>query len=168
MGTMNDHDDRWQTGRLKLQLVPGRVPPLRAARRWIADTFARAGRSFVADVQLVVTELITNAYDHAGGATGIRLVYDPAAGQLLVEVDDASAGGPQRHEAQVRDVRGRGLLLVDSVTRVWGSRPAATGGKTVWALVQLPDAPAPAPAARDRSTQRGAQRGAQNSGGAPR
>lgn len=134
---MNDHDQPGGGG-LRLELTPGRLPPLPAARRWIAETFARAGRLFVADSQLVATELITNAYDHGGGATGIRLAYHPDAGELVVEVDDASASRPRQRDAGVRDVRGRGLLLVDAVTRVWGTRPAPSGGKTVWAVLQLP------------------------------
>ncbi|TNC27057.1 ATP-binding protein [Amycolatopsis alkalitolerans] len=124
-----------ETPSLLLDLTPDHRPPLVAVRRWAAQTLPRAAPRFVSDAQLVATELVTNAYDHAGGALGIRLAYEPGRGRLLVEVDDASDEPPERRESGVTDLRGRGLMLVGRLAEVWGSRARPGGGKTVWAVL---------------------------------
>ncbi|GAB2966319.1 ATP-binding protein [Amycolatopsis acidiphila] len=118
---------------LLLDLAPDHVPPLVEVRQWAARTLPPAGPDFVSDVQLVATELVSNAYEHAGGARRVRLGYDKDTGRLLVEVEDGSSDPPVRQEAG--GFRGRGLALVDALAHAWGSRPRAGGGKTVWAVL---------------------------------
>ncbi|WP_236791446.1 ATP-binding protein [Amycolatopsis sp. GM8] len=127
---MSDHH-------LQLDLAPGQVPPLVSVRRWAAHTLPVGRPRLVADVQLVATELVTNAFDHAGGAVGIRLAYEPARGRLIVEVDDPSDEPPKRRSAGVSAFRGRGLVLVEGIATAWGCRARPGGGKTVWALLDV-------------------------------
>lgn len=70
----------------------------------------------VADVELAVTELVTNSIDHGGGAGTLRLWT--GGGYLVCEVGDHGtltdplAG---RRPARRGDPRGRGLLLVNQI-----------------------------------------------------
>jgi anti-sigma regulatory factor (Ser/Thr protein kinase) len=137
MGTMtgNDDDQDGERPSLLLDLAPDQIPPLVAVRQWAARTLPYTEPDFMSDVQLVATELVTNAYDHAGGAVRVRLSYEPAVRRLLVEVDDATTDPPVRREPNPRAPRGRGLQLVEGLAKVWGCRLRPDGGKTVWALL---------------------------------
>ncbi|MFD0317095.1 ATP-binding protein [Streptomyces flavalbus] len=89
---------------------------------------------------LLVSELVTNALRHATGPIGVRLVRpDTAAGDgvLLVEVSDPLPDPPRERVARPDDESGRGLQLVASTTRRWGTRPGETG-KTVWFELTVP------------------------------
>jgi anti-sigma regulatory factor (Ser/Thr protein kinase) len=88
------------------------------------------------DAELVCTELVTNAVEHAAGPRAVRVVV---AGQdLRIEVDDASPDAALTPGVSrlggVRG-RGRGLAIVDAVTR-WGIRRSRSR-KTVWAALPL-------------------------------
>jgi two-component sensor histidine kinase len=102
---------------------------LGAIRRWAKAELADLPRAVVSDILLVVTELVTNAYEHGGGPRRVRLTRHEEPLLVTVEVDDTSAGaptvGPEHH-------RGRGLVLVAKLAADWGVTPHA-GGKTVWA-----------------------------------
>ncbi|MDP9497834.1 MAG: SpoIIE family protein phosphatase [Actinomycetota bacterium] len=86
----------------------------------------------LAGVQLVVSELVTNAARHSEDVIEIRLRHSGAV--LRVDVLDSSHRMPRtdRHD-DVDDeaTSGRGLLLVDAVTDRWGVDSAGLG-KTVW------------------------------------
>jgi anti-sigma regulatory factor (Ser/Thr protein kinase) len=94
-------------------------------------------------VALVVGELAANAVQHGrvpGRDFGLRLVLDPAAGMLRVEVADAAS--TKRLPAVApssfpEGESGRGLLLVDVLAERWGSTPRSPVGKTVWAELRL-------------------------------
>ena len=81
---------------------------------------------------LVATELLTNAMEH--GRAPIRLTVALAAECVRVEVHDAAADPPQQQPHDLWAPRGRGLQLVDGLSRRWGWSPDAAG-KTVWADV---------------------------------
>ncbi|MFD8716890.1 ATP-binding protein [Streptomyces sp. NPDC059629] len=87
---------------------------------------------------LVVSELFTNAVLHSNGQA-VTCVLAVAEGQLFVQVEDDSTGPPipnPRH-APAHDEGGRGLMLVDAVSRRWGvSRSEDRGGGwIVWATL---------------------------------
>lgn len=84
--------------------------------------------------ELVVTELVTNAFRHASGPIGLRLIRDRT---LVCEVSDPSDTQPRMRRALSTDEGGRGLLLVAQLTDRWGCRHG-THGKTIWAEQQLP------------------------------
>jgi anti-sigma regulatory factor (Ser/Thr protein kinase) len=94
----------------------------------------------VADIAaLLVSELVTNALRHATGPIGVRLVRpDGEPGVLLVEVSDPLPDMPHERAARPEDESGRGLQLVASSSRRWGTRPGESG-KTVWFELALPD-----------------------------
>lgn len=87
---------------------------------------------------LLVSELVTNALRHATGPIGVRLVR-PAhlSDVLLVEVSDPLPEPPRERAPRPEDESGRGLQLVASSSRRWGTRPGESG-KTVWFELAVP------------------------------
>jgi len=83
------------------------------------------------DVQLVASELATNAMVHADTRFTVTLQGSPDAVRL--EVVDGSAERPVLVQARSLDTGGRGIAIVDAVTRTWGVSTDADGGKAVWA-----------------------------------
>jgi anti-sigma regulatory factor (Ser/Thr protein kinase) len=86
----------------------------RLTRAYVTDTGLAADRG--TDVELVVTELLTNSIEHGGGSAVMRLWT--ANGHVVCEVVDGGmltdplAG---RRPARPDDPRGRGLLLVNQL-----------------------------------------------------
>lgn len=85
-----------------------------------------------ADAVLLASELAANAILHghsAGHSFTIRCQASP--GQLRIEAEDA--GGPWRQ--RTHGDRPHGLDIVQALTGPdrWGTHPAGTGGRIVWA-----------------------------------
>lgn len=84
-------------------------------------------------VELLVSELMTNAIRAADGVVSLSLLSD--LDHLRVEVWDRSAAPPVLGRADDDAEGGRGLFLVAAVSADWGWFPEQ-GGKTVWALIK--------------------------------
>ena len=106
----------------------------------------------LSDIELVVSELVTNAMLHGVGQ--IRLRLEVGDGRVSVGVLDGGAA-PNRPAGPVADADtgqgaegGRGLALVALLSSEWGIRPDDRGGKEVWADFPdgAPAATAPRPA----------------------
>ncbi|WNM33172.1 SpoIIE family protein phosphatase [Streptomyces sp. Li-HN-5-11] len=78
--------------------------------------------------ELIASELVTNAYRHAGGPMVLRLIRERS---LVCEVSDASHTAPHLRRARTTDEGGRGLFLVAQMSERWGTRYSREG-KTVW------------------------------------
>jgi anti-sigma regulatory factor (Ser/Thr protein kinase) len=89
--------------------------------------------TLVEDVELVVSELVTNAMRHGRGQITMHLEVAPD--RVVVGVQDQGAGQPSPREPDATDVNGRGLALVALLATEWGVRPAPTGGKVVWCVL---------------------------------
>ncbi|MFE2755152.1 ATP-binding protein [Actinosynnema sp. NPDC059335] len=102
------------------------------ARQVLGEAGASWGLSedTIDDANLVVTELVSNAVDHASGPVGLTLSRTETG--LRIEVADQSATPPQPRPVQVDSARGRGLIIVAALSRAWGSDPTPDG-KVVWA-----------------------------------
>ncbi|MFD7133465.1 SpoIIE family protein phosphatase [Streptomyces sp. NPDC059894] len=87
--------------------------------------------SFV--VELVVSELVTNAIRYGGAPVTLRLIRERG---LIVEVSDGGHTSPHLRRAAMEDEGGRGLFLVAQLTRRWGTRYTPTG-KTIWTELSL-------------------------------
>ncbi|GAA2258546.1 hypothetical protein GCM10010145_34460 [Streptomyces ruber] len=81
------------------------------------------------DARLLVSEVLTNAIQHAQGPLGLHLRR--TATELTVEISDHSPHLPQPRLAAPDDESGRGLLLVDALADSWGVRPT-DDGKITW------------------------------------
>ncbi|MEV7427218.1 MULTISPECIES: SpoIIE family protein phosphatase [unclassified Streptomyces] len=86
-------------------------------------------------VELLVSELVTNALRYGEGEIRLRLLRDRT---LVCEVWDAGLVQPRRRRARDTDEGGRGLQLVGLMSAAWGSRRTPRG-KTVWFELALPD-----------------------------
>ena len=103
----------------------------RAARRFVTATLEDWSLEELADdVISVVTELVTNATQHAGTTSQLRLRSHP--GRLIIEVADADGRIPRPAVTQAMDERHRGLMIVAQLSQRWGVRPTDRG-KVVWA-----------------------------------
>ena len=111
------------------RLVPQPIAPA-LARRAIRRQLAEWG---VPDsspvVELLVTELVTNAMRHAHGMIRFTLWYEE--GLLRGEVEDANPEPPRLLAIRRDDEQGRGLQLVERLSCCWGSTRTAAG-KAVW------------------------------------
>jgi serine phosphatase RsbU (regulator of sigma subunit) len=106
------------------------------ARRLVAATLAGWGLTAqVPTMELLVTELVTNAIRYAARPITVRLLRTETA--LLCEVSDDDHNLPVLCEPSGRDESGRGVYLVSRLARRWGTSLTATG-KSVWCEVALP------------------------------
>lgn len=116
--------------------APASVP---AARRELRQTLQRWGLTDLADDSaLVLSELLTNAVEHArgpDGTVGTRFSRLAEGRGVRIEVVDADSRRLPRMGTGEEDVRGRGLRLVDACTaHRWGVVLGAHG-KAVWCEV---------------------------------
>ncbi|MEU2224922.1 ATP-binding protein [Streptomyces sp. NPDC012751] len=85
-------------------------------------------------VLLVVSELVTNAIQHAGGVTGFALRAEE--GRVTVTVDDASPSPPYRRRSPVWAPGGFGWPMVLELSAQVRVEPG-TRGKAVRAVLPL-------------------------------
>ncbi len=106
------------------------------ARTFAADTLHRWNLSpLVSSVQLVVSELVTNAILHAH--TVVDLSLSRIGPTVRVGVEDRAGGRPTVRSVDPLEypVGGQGLLLAQEHADYWGVLPARRVGKTVWAVI---------------------------------
>jgi len=111
------------------------APALVEVRRWASRTLARVDDAHLGDVLLVVTELVTNAYDHGQGPREVRMSHTPAPCRVRIEVEDSSRDHPVLATPSPERPGGRGIQIVDKLADHWGVLEHRAGGKTVWAEV---------------------------------
>ncbi|WP_406296070.1 ATP-binding protein [Streptomyces sp. NBC_00624] len=80
-------------------------------------------------VELLVSELVTNALCHARGPVRLNLQVRDA--RLRCEVEDTNSDGPVRRSVCADAEGGRGMEILDLLAEAWGSSRTATG-KTLW------------------------------------
>lgn len=114
------------------------------ARGFVCDRLSGWGLADMAeDLQLVTSEVVTNALIHAGSDVDVRLrVFDD---RVRLEVRDSDSDPPVpcayslSAEGSSRAEHGRGLFLVDALACTWNTSPNGRG-KTVWLEMAIPDA----------------------------
>jgi anti-sigma regulatory factor (Ser/Thr protein kinase) len=119
--------------------LPGDPQQVALARRLVRETLVGWGLTHLVDTtELLVSELVTNAIQHAGGELRLRLQRDRA---LLCEVCDSTPNPPELREFSATAEHGRGILLVNALADKWNFRRTASG-KVVWFELTLPRQPA--------------------------
>ena len=116
--------------------VPSGLAAPEAARTFVRSVADRLPGPMVDDTCLLVSELVTNSYKHAGNPDGfpIEVVLDLTEERLRLEVIDRSIFDPTPEStAELRDVKW-GLSLVDKIADRWGR--ISEGG--VWAELRNP------------------------------
>jgi anti-sigma regulatory factor (Ser/Thr protein kinase) len=107
------------------------------ARAWVEENFGNALDILVLEaVQLIVSELVTNAIRHAHGE--IELCVAVVDTMVRIEVTDESPDC-EAVIVQMEDAlrpNGRGLRMVEAFSRAWGCR-TGPDRKVVWAEVRF-------------------------------
>lgn len=129
------------------------------ARLFVRSTLQALGLDQLAeDAELITSELVTNAV-RATGITNpsprwselrdlalIRLRLAVVGGALIIEVWDRDSTPPMPKREETLDAEGgRGLVIVDSLSRRWNFYGPAEGGKWVWAELAISPQPGPLP-----------------------
>ena len=101
-----------------------------SARHFASATAREWGfEPMVDELELLVSELVTNAVLHADSSGEVRL--SELDGGVRVDVADRSTTPPTMTSVGVDAPSGRGLLLVDHIADAWGI-DLRTDGKVVW------------------------------------
>ena len=110
---------------LSLSLLPAKTAS-RVARADVRDRFAGAlGSNTMADLELVVSELVTNAFDHGHGTIQLHLAHD--GDELRGSVtDDGECFAYENRIVGDHELRGRGLSIVDALVTRWGIDAGST------------------------------------------
>lgn len=86
----------------------------------------------VPDAEVVATELVENAVQHGRG--GCDVTVELGIGTVTIGVRDDSPQPPRILHPAPDEPGGRGLILVQAMSREWGFHPVG-GGKMVWATL---------------------------------
>ena len=101
----------------------------------MATLFNWGRRTALPDVQVLASELVTNAVLHAAGDIELRLKLSD--NHLRIEVTDpVNDCLPVLHPRPPRAEGGYGLHIVNAIAQTWGCDPL-DGHKTVWAEIDL-------------------------------
>ncbi|MBB1151861.1 ATP-binding protein [Amycolatopsis sp. DR6-1] len=90
------------------------------------------GADAVADLRLVLDEMVCNAMRHARPPSELTLSL--RGDRILIEVSDSLPDLARSRGGYAGG--GRGLVLIDAIAERWGQSPRP-GGKTVWAELAL-------------------------------
>jgi serine phosphatase RsbU (regulator of sigma subunit)/PAS domain-containing protein/anti-sigma regulatory factor (Ser/Thr protein kinase) len=112
---------------------PAAVAGVRAVATAQLDAWGLEELGF--SMELVLSELVTNAVRYGCEPIHLRLIHDRT---LICEVADGSSTSPHLRYAATTDEGGRGLFLVSHLTERWGTRYTPQG-KVIWAEQTLPD-----------------------------
>ena len=124
---------------LELGALPGAVPCARLHARQVLSEWG--GSAFSENAELLVSELMTNAIQASQSSEWIqpvRLWLSSDRSRLLIQVWDTNPHPPARTDANGSEERGRGLLIVDTISTKWDwHHKEDWGGKVVWALMEM-------------------------------
>ncbi|MBW8483761.1 ATP-binding protein [Actinomadura parmotrematis] len=111
---------------------------VKVAREWVGDWLYDHGyaEASLFPAQVVVSELVTNAYRHAHvPGRPITVALYRSEGGVVCVVGDASEKEPEPQEFSLRATSGRGLSMIGFLVRSWGWHHPVAGGKGVWAVL---------------------------------
>lgn len=100
--------------------------------------------------ELLISELVTNAlaasynglgksaYSGPDDTVKLSLTMRLLSGRVVIEVSDSDPNPPVLVEADLESESGRGLMLVQALSKEWGYFSPPTGGKTVYCVIGAP------------------------------
>jgi anti-sigma regulatory factor (Ser/Thr protein kinase) len=100
-----------------------------ASRRYVKEVLSLQAQAHIDAAELMVSELATNSVKHAH--SGFTVSIDDSGGEIRVEVRDTGRGQPVLRSPTPIEPSGRGLRIVEALSRAWGTVDSARG-KTVW------------------------------------
>lgn len=118
---------------------PAAPSSVSGARRFLIEQLPAASRDLADELILMVSELATNAVQHARTAFEMSVAVDAITSQVRVNVRDPSDGIPTRPGLDSDAPNGRGLHIVATLADAWGVEMRRDSpGKTVWFCAPLP------------------------------
>jgi anti-sigma regulatory factor (Ser/Thr protein kinase) len=117
----------------------------RTAREFATKTLCSWGLdALVDDAVVIISELVTNAIRHglppyaaAAGEMPIKLTLVRQGRFVVCIVSDPSDQSPEVRAADDVCENGRGLHVIEALSRVWGWTPLPGAGKAVWAALTV-------------------------------
>ena len=103
------------------------------ALKWALTDWCVHGEP-VDNIRLVLGELVTNALTHSTDVFELNLKL--GGDLVIIEVRDGNDATPEIELPDDLAINGRGMLLVNALSKEWGVRHEKEGGKTVWAKIQ--------------------------------
>lgn len=115
--------------RMDRMSLPPTTASVAQARDFVRRTCLRWDLAPIADdAAAVAAELVDNAVRHTVSGPAVRL--ELRRDKLTIAVKDTEPSPP------VAEANGtHGLDVVEALSRIWGSSPNSSGGKTVWAVL---------------------------------
>ena len=108
-------------GRREFLLAAHPASVAEARRRMSELVEALLPEDRMADLQLVLSEVVGNAVRHGSDTESIMLAITPKSDYLCVQVTDSGSGLAPRPRATVPDENGGwGFFLIEYLTRRWG------------------------------------------------
>jgi|HubBroStandDraft_6_1064221.scaffolds.fasta_scaffold130290_1 anti-sigma regulatory factor (Ser/Thr protein kinase) len=99
---------------------------------------------YASDAEIVTSELVTNALQHAGmdstQTIAVTLMHIRSPDAVAVVVADSSPHPPVRRETTAGSEGGRGLQVIEALSVHWGWNPDDTG-KEVFAVLAREEQP---------------------------
>ncbi len=135
-----------EDGESAVIVVADDLAAVAAARAHLGEVAASWLLTDLPTLELVATELITNAILHAGSRPVVRLAH-LGDGCVRIEVADEAPQRPVQIVPYDQHTRGLGLHIVDALCESWGVTEPGPSSKVVWATMRLerngvaPDAP---------------------------
>lgn len=137
-------------GTLALAALP--TSPFRARRyaRFFLNSCRGIGEDTAETAELLVSELVTNAVKFTGNLNAgqrhsertdvslISLSIRHFRDRLLIEVYDADSNPPVRSDAGEYAETGRGLMLINALSKEWSYFFLPGGGKVVYCFLDTP------------------------------
>jgi anti-sigma regulatory factor (Ser/Thr protein kinase) len=120
------------------------APSVAAARHFLLPLWPEGCSESADEAALMLSELATNAVQHASTDFEVAIDVAPDKGHVRVAVSDAAETFPVPRDTDTEASDGRGLHIVRELADAWGidvrrGRP----GKTVWFWLLLPAPGAP-------------------------
>ncbi|GAA3086988.1 hypothetical protein GCM10017562_66500 [Streptomyces roseofulvus] len=123
-----DHMAGWRVDPDPVEVAGARAATNAQLEQWGLDDVGFA-------VELIVSELVTNAIRYGAPPVDLRLLRDKDRA-LICEVSDSRETSPHLRRARPDEEGGRGLFLVAQLADRWGTRYTREG-KTIWAEVPI-------------------------------
>lgn len=108
-----------------------------AARRFVTAILADQPPDLVQTVELLVSELASNCVRHTD--SDFEIAVTRQADVIRIAATDRGTGQPVMRTPDPLSTSGRGLPIIDMMSRAWGVDPARppAPGKTVWFTVPV-------------------------------
>lgn len=127
---MGREDDTDEADVIEIE-VPIELAGLGPVREQVVAAAAGWGFPDLQELEIVASELITNAVVHSG-TDAVLTCRRTGADGIELSVCDHGAGDPRMGEISLIATSGRGLQIVDALTDAWGV-DRTSGTMTVWA-----------------------------------